>query len=77
MGEWVILSLPAALMGAGVAFLLWLLGRLCKPSRGIFPVLSALAAILTAAYLLLMGGGLWEAAALLLVFLLLNMGVRE
>lgn len=77
MGEWVILSLPAALIGVGAAFLLWLLGRLCKGSRGGFAVLSALAAILTAAYLLVMGGSLWEAAALLLVFLLLNMGVRE
>lgn len=45
--------------------------------RGALTYLSAVLVLLGCALCLLAGVGVWECAGILLVFLLLNMGVRE
>ena len=77
MAEWVIFSLPVALVLYGAALFFCLFDRVYQASKGIFTVLSAALAIFATAFLLLNGASLWEGAMLLMVFLLVNMGVRE
>ena len=77
MGEAVILNLPTALVLYGVALFFFLFERFYKATKGAFTVISAVFVIWGTAYSLLMGAGLWDCAAMLLVFLLLNMNVRE
>ena len=77
MAEWVILQFPAAMALYGAALFFCLFDRVYQASKGIFTVLSAALAIFATAFLLLNGASLWEGATLLMVFLLLNMGVRE
>lgn len=77
MEEWVILQLPFVLLLYGAALFFCLFDRRYKATRGVFTILSAVLAILAAAFDLIGGAALWEAAAVLLVPLLLTMGVRE
>ena len=77
MAEFVILQHPAALLLCGAALFLCLFDRLHRASRGWLSVLSAALAILGLGLDLLQGADLREAAAIAMVFLLLNMGVRE
>lgn len=77
MDESVILQLPLAWMLFGSAFFLNLFDRHYKATRGIFTMVAAFFAVIATAYSLLMGASMQEAATVLLIFLLLNMGVRE
>ena len=72
-----IFEIPAALVCYGAALFLCLFDRFYRATRGVFTLLSAAAAVAGTAVLLLHGGSLREAAAVLMVFLLLNMGVKE
>ena len=77
--ESVILQQPLALalILYGAALFLVLFDRAYRATRGVFTLLSTALAAIAAAYSLLMGAALGECAAVLLVFLLLNMGVKE
>lgn len=77
MEEWVILSHPPILLLCGGAVLLVLFDRIYRATKGIFTYFSAILAILATALDLIVGASLWEGVTLLLIFLLLNMGVRE
>lgn len=77
MGESVILQLPLALVLYGIALFLNLFERRYRATKGIFIIVAAVIAIAATAYSLIMGAGLWEGTTVLLVFLLLNMGVKE
>ena len=46
-------------------------------TKGWLTILSCAVCVGATAYAILIGAGLWECAAVLLIFLLLNMGVRE
>lgn len=70
--ESVILHSPFLLLIFGVALLCRLLDR-----NGRLTVVSAVLAILGCAASLFAGADVWECAVVLMVFLLLNMGVRE
>ncbi len=72
-----ILQIPAALVCYGLALFCNLFDRKYRASRGVMTYLSAVLAIIGTAVALLRGVSLREAAALLLVFLLLNLGVKE
>lgn len=73
----VILSLPLALVLYGAALFFVLFDRAYKATRGVFTLISTALAAVATAYSLLMGATMWECATVLLVFLLLNMGVKE
>lgn len=73
----VILQLPLALFLYGGAMLLCLVERAVKVFRGRLILLSALIAVCASAYTLVMGASLNAVCAVLLVFLLVNMGVKE
>ncbi len=73
----VILSSPLALLLYGAALFLCLFDRQYQASKGLFTILSAILSLAATAYSLILGAGLWEGATVLLIFLLLNMGVKE
>lgn len=73
----VIFQSPLALFLYGAALFLNLFDRHDRTSKGWMTILSALFTVGATAYALLIGTALWECAAVLLVFLLLNMGVKE
>ena len=75
--ESVILDSPLALFLYGAALFLNLFDRHYRASKGWLTVASAFLAVGATAYALLLGADLRECATVLLVFLLLNMGVRE
>ncbi|MBR5110083.1 MAG: hypothetical protein IK099_07795 [Clostridia bacterium] len=77
MAEGLILQVPAALVCYGLALFFNLFDRRFRASRGVMTYLSALLAVAGTAVALLRGVSLREAAALLLIFLLLNLGVKE
>lgn len=75
----VILGQPLvmSLLLYGIALALLLFDRTYRATKGIFTLISTALTALATAYSLLMGASLWECATVLLIFLLLNMGVRE
>lgn len=77
--ESVILQQPLvlALILYGAALFLVLFDRAYRATKGVFTLISTALAAVATAYSLLMGAALWECATVLLVFLLLNMGVKE
>lgn len=75
--ESVILGSPLALFLYGAALFLNLFDRHYRVGKGWMTVVSAFAAVGATAYALLLGANLRECTTVLLVFLLLNMGVRE
>ena len=77
MAEGLIFQVPAALVCYGLALFCNLFDRRFRASRGVLTYLSAVLAIAGTAAALLRGVSMREAAALLLVFLLLNLGVKE
>ncbi len=77
MAEFVILQVPAALLLCGAALFFCVFDKTARASRGWLSLLSGLLAMLAAWLDLMHGASLREAAALLMIFLLLNMGVRE
>lgn len=77
MAEFVILQNPAVLLLCGAALFLCLFDKLHRASRGWLSMLSAALCLTAVGLDLLHGADLREAAAIGMVFLLLNMGVRE
>ena len=77
MAEGLILQVPTALVCYGLALFCNLFDRKYHASKGILTYLSAMLAVIGTAIALLRGVSLREAAALLLIFLLLNLGVKE
>ena len=75
--ESVILSSPLAVFLYGIALFLNLFDRHYRMTKGWLTILSCAGCVGATAYAILIGAGLWECAAVLLIFLLLNMGVRE
>ena len=77
--ESVILQQPlvVSLVLYGVSLALLLFDRTYRATKGIFTLVSTAMTVLATAYSLLMGASLWECATVLLIFLLLNMGVKE
>ena len=77
--ESVILGQPLvmSLLLYGIALALLLFDRTYRATKGIFTLISTALTVLATAYSLLMGASLWECATVLLIFLLLNMGVKE
>ena len=77
--ESVILQHPLVLSLAlyGIALAMVLFDRAYRATKGIFTLISTALAVLATAYSLLMGASMWECATVLLVFLLLNMEVKE
>ena len=77
MAEFLILQSPAALLLCGAALFLCLFDKASRASRGWLSLLSAVFALLGVGLDLLGGASLREAAVILIVFLLLNLEVRE
>ena len=77
--ESVILQQPLvlAMVLYGAALFLLLFDRAYRATRGIFTLISTALCAVATAYSLIMGASMWECATVLLVFLLLNMGVKE
>lgn len=75
--ESVILQQPLALTLYGAALFFRIFDMVYKATKGRMTLISTALCIGTTAYALIMGASLWEAATVLLVFLLLNMGLRE
>lgn len=75
--ESVILSSPLALFFYGIALFLNLFDRNYKMTKGILTLVSCAFCVGATAYAIVIGASLWECATVLLVFLLLNMGVKE
>lgn len=75
--ESVIMSSPLAVFLYGIALFGNLFDRHYKMTKGWLTILSCAVCVGATAYAILIGAGLWECATVLLVFLLLNMGVRE
>ena len=75
----VILQQPlvTALVLYGIALALVLFDRAHKATNGIFTLISTALVALATGYSLIRGASMWECATVLLVFLLLNMGVKE
>lgn len=73
--ESVIFQQPLVLYAA--AMLLHLVDRFYRKSRGIFTFFSTALVCLATAYSLVLGASMWECATVVLVFLVMNMGVRE
>ena len=69
--------LVISLLMYGIAVALLLFDRTYRATKGLFTLLSTALAVLATAYSLLMGASMWECVTVLLVFLLLNMGVKE
>lgn len=75
--ESVILSSPLALFLYGIALFLNLFDRHYRMTKGALTLLSCAVCVGATAYAILIGATLWECATVLLIFLLINMGVRE
>ena len=77
--ESVILQQPLvlSLILYGAALFLVLFDRAYRATKGVFTLISTALVAAATAYSLLMGAALGECATVLLVFLLLNMGVKE
>lgn len=75
--ESVILYPIPALILYGIALMLNIFDLVFKKTRGILTLISAAICVAATACALLMGASLFECAAVMLVFLLLNMGVKE
>ena len=75
--ESVILASPLAVVLYGIALFLNLFDRHYKMTKGVLTILSCAVCVGATAYAILIGASLWECATVLLVFLLLNMGVKE
>ena len=75
----VILGQPLvlAIILYGVALALVLFDRATKDTKGVFTLISTALVALATVYSLVRGASMWECATVLLVFLLLNMGVKE
>lgn len=69
--------LVISLLMYGIAVALLLFDRTYRATKGLFTFLSTALTVLATAYSLLMGASMWECVTVLLVFLLLNMGVKE
>lgn len=77
MVESVILQSPAAMLLYGIALLLRLLEGHFRSTNGLLFLISTAIAAVATGYCILIGVALTECMTVLLVFLLLNMGVRE
>ena len=75
--ESVILQSPLALILYGLALFLNLFDRHYKMTRGVMTMVSAAVCVAATVYALVIGAALFECAAVVLVFLLVNMGVKE
>lgn len=75
--ESVILSSPLALFLYGIALFLNLFDRHYRMTKGFLTIISCAVCVGATAYAIVIGASLWECATVLLVFLLLNMGVKE
>lgn len=75
--ESVIISSPFALFLYGIALFLNLFDRHYRLTKGWLTIASCAVCVGATAYAVLIGAPLWECATVLLIFLLLNMGVRE
>lgn len=77
--ESVILGKPLvlALLLYGIALFFVLYDRAYRATRGVFTLVSTALAVIATGYSLVMGASMWECATVLLVFLLLNMEVKE
>ena len=75
--ESVIMQSPLTMILYGLALFLNLFDRYYKMTRGVMTLVSAAVCVGATAYALVIGAALFECAAVLLVFLLLNMGVKE
>lgn len=75
--ESVILQSPLALLLYGLALFLNLFDRHYRMTRGIMTLVSAGVCVAATAYALVIGASMFECAAVLLIFLLLDMGVKE
>lgn len=75
--ESVILSSPLAIFLYGFALFVNLFDRHYRMTGGVLTVLSCAICVGATAYAILIGASLWECATVMLVFLLLNMGVKE
>lgn len=73
----VILSSPLALFLYGIALFLNLFDRHYRMTKGFLTIISCAVCVGATAYAIVIGASLWECATVLLVFLLLNMGVKE
>ena len=73
----VIFQSPLALFLYGVALFLNLFDRHYRASRGYLTLAAAFLAVGATAYALILGAGMGECVTVLLVFLLLNMEVKE
>ena len=75
----VILGQPLvpALVMYGIALALVLFDRAHKATKGVFTLLSTILVSLATVYSMVRGASMWECATVLLIFLLLNMGVKE
>jgi len=69
--------LVMALLLYGIALALLLFDRTYRATKGLFTLISTGLTVLATAYSLLMGATMWECVTVLLIFLLLNMGVKE
>ena len=67
-------SIPVMIL-YGIALILNIIDRCTK--RGILTYISAAVCVAATVYALIIGAAMFECAAVLLVYLLLNMGVRE
>lgn len=75
--ESVILFSPLALFLYGIALFLNLFDRHYRMTKGFLTIISCAVCVGATAYAIVIGASLWECATVLLVFLLLNMGVKE
>lgn len=75
--ESVILSSPLALFLYGAALFLNLFDHRYRMTKGVMTVISCGICVAATVYAIVIGATLWECATVLLVFLLINMGVKE
>lgn len=75
--ESIILSSPLAIFLYGIALFLNRFDRHYRMTGGLLTVLSCAICVGATAYAILIGASLWECATVMLIFLLLNMGVKE
>ena len=75
--ESIILSSPLVIFLYGIALFLNLFDRHYRMTKGVLTVASCAICVGATAYAILIGASLWECATVLLIFLLLNMGVKE
>ena len=75
--ESVILFSPLALFLYGIALFLNLFDRHYRMTKGFLTIISCAVCVGATAYAIVIGASLWECATVLIVFLLLNMGVKE